>query len=84
MLPVDAVIRDSKSSVVWIQNKEGGFESRMVETGIENKFRIEIKSGLNVGDREAISGAYLINSEYIFKRGMMPVEDMKEMKIKQQ
>ncbi len=84
VLPVDAVIRDSKSSVVWIQNKEGGFESRMVETGIENKFRIEIKSGLNVGDKVVISGAYLINSEYIFKRGMMPVEDIKEMKIKQQ
>ena len=80
VLPVDAIIRDAHHAVVWIQNKEGGFESRMVETGIENKFRIEIKSGLTAGDRVVISGAYLINSEYIFKMGMMPMDDMKGMK----
>ena len=77
VLPVDAVIRDAKHSVVWIHNKDGGFESRMVETGIENKFRIEIKSGLQVGEKVVVSGAYLINSEYVFKLGMMPMGDMK-------
>ena len=77
VLPIDAVLQDSKMKLVWIQNKEGGFESRIVETGIENKFRIEIKSGLNVGDKVVTSGAYLINSEYIFKLGMMPMGDMK-------
>ena len=81
VLPIDAVLQDSKMKLVWIQNKEGGFESRMVETGIENKFRIEIKSGLNIGDKVVTSGAYLINSEYIFKRGMMPMDDMKGMKM---
>ena len=75
-LPVDAVIRDAKHSVVWIQNQKGGFESRMVETGTENKFRVEIKSGLSVGDVVVTSGAYLLNSEYIFKMGMMPMDDM--------
>lgn len=77
VLPVDAVVRDSKQSVVWVQNKEGGFESRKVETGIENKYRIEIVSGLKEGEKVAVSGAYLINSEYVFKRGMMPMGDMK-------
>jgi membrane fusion protein, copper/silver efflux system len=77
VLPIDAVIRDSKRSVVWVQNKEGGFESRVVETGIENKFRVEIRSGLSEGDIVAVSGAYLINSEYVFKTGMMPMEEMK-------
>jgi Cu(I)/Ag(I) efflux system membrane fusion protein len=81
VLPVDAVIRNAKHSLVWIQNKEGGFESQMVETGIENKFRIEIISGLNVGDRVVVSGAYLINSEYIFKRGMMPAENRPGMEM---
>lgn len=84
VLPVDAVIRDAKHAVVWIQNKQGGFESRMVETGIENKFRIEIKSGLNIGDRVVTSGAYLINSEYVFKRGMMPMGDMKMDEMKEE
>lgn len=76
VLPVDAVIRDAKNSVVWIQNKDGGFESRKVETGIENKYRIEIKSGLKVGEIVVVKGAYLINSEYTFKRSMMPMGDM--------
>lgn len=73
-LPADAVLRDAHSSVVWIQNSEGGFEPRSVETGMENKFQLEITSGLNVGERVVTSGAYLINSEYIFKIGMMPSE----------
>jgi len=77
VLPVDAVLRDAKHSIVWIQNEHGGFELRMVETGIENKNKVEIKSGLKVGEKVVMSGAYLINSEYIFKRGMMPMGDMK-------
>lgn len=77
VLPVDAVIRGSRQAVVWVQNKNGGFESRKVQTGIENKYQIEIVSGLNVGERVVVSGAYLINSEYIFKLGMMPMGDMK-------
>jgi len=81
VLPVDAVLRDAKHATVWIQNSQGGFEARMVETGVENKNKIEIRSGLNVGDRVAVSGAYLINSEYIFKRGMMPMNDMAGMKM---
>ncbi len=77
VLPVDAVVRDAKQSVIWIQNKNGGFELRKVETGIENKYRVEIISGLKVGEKVVVSGAYLINSEYVFKKGMMPMGDMK-------
>ena len=81
VLPVDAVLRDSKHATVWIQNAQGGFEARMVETGIENKNKIEIRSGLKTGEKVVVSGAYLINSEYIFKRGMMPA--MGDMKMEQ-
>jgi hypothetical protein len=28
-----------------------------------------------------VSGAYLINSEYVFKRGMMPMENMEGMEM---
>jgi len=81
VLPVDAVIREAKHSTVWIQNAEGGFESRMVETGIENNNKLEIVSGLQEGEIVVVSGAYLINSEYVFKRGMMPMADMEGMKM---
>ena len=50
---------------------------KMVDTGLESGDRIEIKSGLQNGDVVVVSGAYLINSEYIFKKGSNPMEGMK-------
>jgi Cu(I)/Ag(I) efflux system membrane fusion protein len=46
----------------------------MVQTGLETDDRIEIKSGLKEGDVIVISGTYLLNSEYIFKKGANPME----------
>ena len=76
-LPIDAVIRDGKGATVWIQTDKNTFQSRMVEVGMETGARIEIKSGLREGDIIVISGAYLINSEYIFKNGTNPMAGMK-------
>ena len=45
----------------------------MVQTGLENDDMIEIKSGLKTGDIVVVSGAYLLHSEYIFKKGADPV-----------
>ena len=80
-LPVDAVIQNAVHSIVWVQNKKGSFEPRMVKLGIQSKDKIEIISGLNEGEMVVISGAYAVNSEYIFKRGAMPMENMKGMKM---
>jgi Cu(I)/Ag(I) efflux system membrane fusion protein len=76
-LPVNAVIRDGKGATVWIQTTSKTYKSVMVETGLESDDRIEIKSGLNVGDVVVVSGAYLLQSEYIFKKGANPMEGMK-------
>ena len=76
-LPIDAVIRDSKTASVWVKTNTDSFKNKMVETGLETDNRIEIISGLEEGDIVVISGAYLINSEYIFKRGTNPMEGMK-------
>ena len=80
-LPIDAVIRGEKMNMVWIEIDKNTFKSAMVETGMESDDRIEIKSGLKEGDVVVISGAYLINSEYIFKKGANPMGgmDMKSM-----
>lgn len=76
-LPINAVIRDGKGATVWIQTTSKTYKSVMVETGLESDDRIEIKSGLNVGDVVVITGAYLLQSEYIFKKGGNPMEGMK-------
>ena len=73
-LPIDAVIRDSKGATVWIKTGKNTFKSKMVEVGAEAGSRIEIRSGLQPGDLVVITGAYLLNSEYIFKKGTNPME----------
>lgn len=82
-LPVDAVIRNEKMSSVWVEIDKNTFKNVMVETGLENDGQIEIRSGLKQGDVVVTSGAYLINSEYIFREGANPMagHDMGNMKM---
>ncbi len=72
-LPINAVIRDGKGSTVWIQTTSNTFKSVMVQTGLESDDRIEIRSGLHTGDIVVVSGAYLLHSEYVFKKGADPM-----------
>ncbi|MEO7906258.1 MAG: efflux RND transporter periplasmic adaptor subunit, partial [Saprospiraceae bacterium] len=80
-LPIDAVIRDGKGATVWIETGINTYKNVMVQTGLETGDRIEIISGLNAGDIVVISGAYLLHSEYIFKKGADPMSghDMENM-----
>jgi Cu(I)/Ag(I) efflux system membrane fusion protein len=68
-LPIDAVLRDGQMSMVWVQTAKNTYKRKMIETGLESGDRIEIKSGLQNGEVVVISGAYLLNSEYVFKKG---------------
>ncbi len=72
-LPTNAVLRESRSSVVWIKDQKGNYQLRMVKTGLETADRVEILSGLQEGETVVTAGAYLINSEYIFKKGADPM-----------
>ncbi len=76
-LPSNAVLRDGKMNVIWLQTGANIFKMKMVETGMESGDRIEIKSGIENGDVVVTNGAYLINSEYIFKKGANPMAGMK-------
>ncbi|MBK7247066.1 MAG: hypothetical protein IPI05_05280 [Flavobacteriales bacterium] len=50
--------------------------NRMVMTGVEAGGRIAITDGLHAGEVVVVTGAYLINSEYIFKHGADPMAGM--------
>lgn len=78
-VPVDAVIQDSKGATVWVLNNKGMFENLMVTIGMQNSRQIEIVSGLQEGDIVVVTGAYLLNSEYVFKKGANPMEGHSEM-----
>jgi len=76
-LPSDAIIRTGTGASVWVQTGKGFFKNIMVEIGMEDGDRVQVKSGLQSGDIVVIRGAYLLNSEFIFKQGANPMEGMK-------
>jgi Cu(I)/Ag(I) efflux system membrane fusion protein len=81
-LPTDAVLRNGTMSAIWVETAQNTFKSRMVQTGQEGDGFVEIKSGLQPGDAVVISGAYLLQSEYIFRNGANPMEGMDMSKMK--
>ncbi len=74
VLPLDAVLQNAHKNIVWIEKEKGKFEARTVTIGIQNKNKVEITSGLKLGENVVVAGAYLLNSEYVFKRGVTPLE----------
>lgn len=80
-LPIDAVIRDESGALVWIKTGRNTFSPRMVTTGEEDADQIIIRSGLENVNEVVVSGAYLLSSEFILKKGANPMggHDMSKM-----
>ena len=72
-VPVDAVIRDQNGTHVYVLSGPNTFQPRMVKTGLEGSDFVEITEGLSEKDTVAISGAYLLYSEIILKKGSDPM-----------
>jgi Cu(I)/Ag(I) efflux system membrane fusion protein len=69
VIPVTAVIDTGKRQVVWVETKQGMFEPRDVQVGERVDDKIQILSGIKPGDKVAVSGGYLIDSESQLKGG---------------
>jgi membrane fusion protein, copper/silver efflux system len=87
VVPVTALIDSGKRQVVWVESSPGMFEPREVRVGEKNTGNIQILSGINPGDKVAVSGAYLIDSESQLKGNSsepdkMPAMQMDEKKTK--
>lgn len=72
-IPTDAVIRDGNGTHVYVQRGHNTFRPQMVKTGIEDFEKVEITEGLVAGDTVAVTGAYLLYSEIILKKGTDPM-----------
>lgn len=73
-VPTNALIRGKDGATVWLKKPSGAFESRMVAPGTTNRDFTEIKEGLRAGEAVVVSGAYLLHSELVFKKGANPME----------
>lgn len=78
-IPVDAVIRGSGGAHIWVETQVGRYEQRMVTLGDQSFDRIEVKQGVQPGDMVVVTGAYLLYSEFVLKKGKNPMEGMKGM-----
>jgi len=78
-MPSNAVIRNEHENIVWVQTGHNKYKMKSVKTGQEDGEKIEILSGIQPGDIVVINGAYLINSEYVFRKGTSPAHDMSRM-----
>lgn len=72
-IPTDAVIRTGKGTHVYRLAGNNTFRPVMVKTGVESFDQVEITAGISEGDTVAVSGAYLLYSELILKKGMDPM-----------
>jgi len=69
VVPVTAVIDTGKRRVVWVESSPGMFEPRDVQVGQQTDDKVQILSGLKPGDKVAVSGGYLIDSESQLRGG---------------
>ncbi|GLI39506.1 efflux RND transporter periplasmic adaptor subunit [Geobacter hydrogenophilus] len=69
VVPVTAVIDTGKRQVVWVEGQPGMFEPRDVQVGQKTDDKVQILSGLKAGEKVAVSGGYLIDSESQLKGG---------------
>jgi Cu(I)/Ag(I) efflux system membrane fusion protein len=69
VVPVTAVIDSGKRQTVWVETSQGMFEPRDVQVGQQTDDKVQILSGLKPGDKVAVSGGYLIDSESQLKGG---------------
>ena len=63
VVPADAVLLTGTRSMVYVEEDEGKFQPREVVVGAEAGGFYEIKQGLNEGEKVAISGNFLLDSE---------------------
>jgi Cu(I)/Ag(I) efflux system membrane fusion protein len=76
-VPSNAVIRDEKGMHVYVQTDVNTFTPRIIQTGVEDFEQVEVVAGLKEGETIAATGAYLLYSELILKKGIDPMASHK-------
>ena len=63
-VPVDAVLRDGDLAFVWVEREPTLLERRPVKLGIELNGRLQIREGLQPGERVVARGAIFVDNEW--------------------
>jgi Cu(I)/Ag(I) efflux system membrane fusion protein len=76
MIPDSAVIDTGRGQVVYVDQGDGIFEPREIETGLKADESVEVLRGLRAGEKVASSANFLIDSEAQLK-GIKPLSNPK-------
>jgi len=69
MVPPTAVLDRGQQQFVWVEVSPGSFSPRQVTLGARTPERVEILSGLSAGERVAVEGGFLLDSEAQLRSG---------------
>jgi len=69
IVPAKALLRGEQSTHLWVKTKEGIFEPREVHVGEVFGKNAQVLHGIKEGEEVLVSGAYLLQSEYVFRKG---------------
>ena len=62
-MPGEAIVASGLRNTVFVERTAGVFEPRVVKTGRRFAGRVQILDGLAPGERIAVSGMFLLDSE---------------------
>ncbi|MEO6095891.1 MAG: efflux RND transporter periplasmic adaptor subunit [Fibrobacteria bacterium] len=68
-IPPSALLESSGSSMAWLRIGPQSFAPRMLKIGMRTSEAVEVLEGIEPGEDVVVSGAYLLNSEYVIRQG---------------
>jgi len=67
-IPNEAIIEEGDHRIVYVQQKDGSYVPRTIETGFQGELYTQIMSGLTEGEQVVTFGSFFIDSEYKLKQ----------------
>lgn len=66
-IPNEALIERNARRLVYVQDNEGAYQPRDVETGVQGELYTEVLSGLTPGEQVVTFGSFFIDAEHTLK-----------------
>ena len=67
-IPSEAIIEEGEHRVAYVQQKDGSYLPRKIETGFQGELYTQVLGGLEDGEQVVTFGSFFIDSEYKLKR----------------
>jgi len=71
MVPLSSLITDKNGNIIWVRNPNGTYTARKITVGLQSDNTVQVLSGIRESESVVTSGAYLLNSELILRKGTL-------------